>query len=98
MLPLILISCFLSLGVNAWVPPKPGSGIEWESVHDMRQRLNITFDYTPTLLHPEICRYMTEHECQKGDENLQAHGKAHRAMQTARKHNPNLGTFKVGRS
>lgn len=94
--PLLLLVCSLTINtVNAWVPPKPGTEVEWEPVHAMRQRLNITFNYTPTLVHPEICRYMTEEECQRGDENLQAHGKAHRALQNDQKHNPNLGSFKV---
>ena len=91
----VLLLTSLATNTEAWVPPKPGSGMEWESVHDMRRRLNLTFSYSPELLHPEICRYMTEHECQAGDENLRAHAKAHRALQSAKNHNPNIGTFKV---
>ena len=94
MLLFLLLGCLCAISF-AWVPPRPGSSIEWESVHDMRERLNITYDYTPSLLHPEICRYMTQEECQDGDESLKAHGRAHRKLQQDRMHNPNLGTIKV---
>ena len=83
----------------AWIPPRPGTEVaaHWESVHALRQRLGIEFNYTPSLLHPEICRHMTPEECQRGDESMVAHAKSHRALQNtiARGHNPNLGTFKV---
>lgn len=95
MIPILLLLSLFVGSVKAWVPPRPGSGVEWESVHAMRERLGIQFNYTPSLIHPEICRYMTEEECQRGDENLQKHAVSHRALQEQRRHNPNLGTFKV---
>ena len=46
---------------------KRAAAERWESVHDFRQRLNITFNYRPLALHPEDCRYKTEQECQAAD-------------------------------
>ena len=43
----------------------------------MRQRLGISYNYTPTLLHPENCRYVSEEECQHADESLQQHAQTH---------------------
>lgn len=107
----ILLSTFLymQVQVHAWIPPRPGTEVadQWESVGAMRQRLGIAFNYTPSLLHPEICRHMTEDECRQGDQDLKTHSRRHRALQqqqqlsqsqqtpNVRGHNPNLGTFKV---
>ena len=71
----------------------------------MRLRLNDTSfqNYTPQLVHPEVCRHMTREECQRGDENLQRHAESlnrrQRLLQPSnsnpRGHNPNLGTIQV---
>jgi Immune inhibitor A peptidase M6 len=94
MRPLFLLFA-LSSQVQAWIPPKPGSGVIWEPVVAMRQRLGLEFNFTPALLHPETCRYLTVEECQAADENLIDHAKHHRALQEVRRTNPNLGSFKV---
>ncbi|CAB9515747.1 Immune inhibitor A peptidase M6 [Seminavis robusta] len=83
--PLLLLLLSLSTlsSVLAFVPPKPGSDLAetYEPVHLYRQRRNITFDYKPTALHPETCRYLTELECQNADESMQRHQQRHRALQ-----------------
>jgi hypothetical protein len=77
---LLLLGCPLS---SAFVPPKPGSDLEatYEPVAQYRARLGIDFSYQPRLLHPELCRYLSEEECQHADEALQQHGKAHQETQ-----------------
>ena len=50
-------------------PPHPETFADFEPVHEMRQRLNITYNYQPKYIHPEHCRYMTEEECREVDES-----------------------------
>jgi len=97
LLGLLLFSNSFFPTCHAWIPPRPGTEVaaNWESVQDMRVRLGQAWNYTPSLIHPEICRHLTEHECQDVDEGLQDHARRHRALQEERRHNPNLGTFKV---
>lgn len=83
-----------------WVPPHPKSSLvhNFETVHDMRRRLNIQYNYTPQLLHPELCRFTSEEECQEADENLRHHAESHRRdlLVTAPSiSNPSLGSINV---
>jgi len=80
----------------AWIPPPPGVGDEWEPVEAMRKRAHITFDYQPTSLHPELCRYLTAKECQTADESMQQHAASLKQIQSKRLENPSMGKFKVG--
>ena len=50
-------------------PPHPDY-TEWESVHAMRLRQNVTYNYQPKHLSPEYCRYLNEEECRAEDEAL----------------------------
>lgn len=50
---------------------------DWENVHAMRRRLNVTYNYDPVHLSHEHCRYLTEDECRAEDEGL-GHAKAGR--------------------
>ena len=79
----------------AWVPPHPDSGNEWEPVQDMRRRFNIEFIYTPTLIHPELCRHVTEEECQEVDESMQRHAQKQRELYI--QINPEIGKYKVSK-
>ncbi|CAB9503638.1 Immune inhibitor A peptidase M6 [Seminavis robusta] len=78
--------------VVAWIPPRNATG--WEPVDAMRQRLGIDFNFTPSLLHPEICRFLTVDECRTADQSMQDHAAAQR-RRLQRRNNPNLGKFKV---
>ena len=61
---------------------------QWESVHQERRRLNVTYNYVPKFIHPEHCRYVSEEECKRADYE--------RGMAVAeRRLNPSVGTFKV---
>lgn len=60
----------------------------WETVHQMRRRLGIQYNYTPSLLHPELCRYLNEDECQHVDEALQEHGRKMRKLLKKQKDQP----------
>jgi len=60
-------------------PPHPDY-TDWESVHVMRERQNVTYNYHPTNLSPEYCRYMTEEECRAEDEALDYVGKDGRRL------------------
>lgn len=100
--------CLLSIltQLHAWVEP----WVEYEdfqSVDEMRSSLNISYNYTPLLLHPESCRYRTEAECKASDLALQDHAERHRKRQQQyqrrrqqqlrerRMLNPSTGDFKV---
>jgi hypothetical protein len=52
---------------NILVHPSP-----WESVHVMRRRLNITYQYRTHSINPESCRFLTEQECRIRDEKHQS--------------------------
>lgn len=77
-----------AIAVQALAPPHPAFARYYENVHDMRRRLNITFNYIPKHLSHEHCRYLSEAECQRSDEK-------HGAMQAQRQLNPSIGDFNV---
>jgi hypothetical protein len=81
---LLLLLLLLQLQVtDGFVPPKPGSDLAktYENVHAYRQRLGITYHYKPKLLNEELCRNLSEEECQRADESMQAHAKSHQEIQ-----------------
>lgn len=43
---------------------------DFESVHDMRRRLNIDYPYSPKHFGDEKCRYLTPQACQDRDEHV----------------------------
>lgn len=101
-----LLSNFLFLAVLlpspafSWVPPRSADNPnqidpDWEPVKTMRQRLGIQYNYTPALLHPEMCRYVSAKDCEAIDGNLQRHAQSHHRRHLQREQNPNLGTVKV---
>lgn len=45
----------------------PGHPEVWEPLGDYRRRLGIEFNYTTKALHPEICRHLTQDECERKD-------------------------------
>ena len=53
----------------AIAPPHP-SYTDFESVHQMRDRLNITYGYEPQHITHEHCRYLSEEDCREEDEHL----------------------------
>jgi hypothetical protein len=73
---LAVILLTTALVVESLAPPHP-SYEDWESVHQMRRRLNVTYDYEPVHLSHEHCRYLTEEQCREEDEGL-GHAKAGR--------------------
>ena len=95
-----LCCCFAVRLLEAWIPPHPKSTIQWESVHDMRRRLQLDpFNYTTSrYMHPEMCRYLTEEECEEADTRMQEHIAAHRSLQQVqlRDDNPRKGAINVG--
>ena len=98
----VLVQCIiwgiLSIGATAWIPPHPDAKVEWESVHDMRRRLDQPYNYTTHTIAPEMCRYLSEEDCEDADESMKRHATSHRALQKSllqAKNNPNLGKVKV---
>lgn len=82
--------------VWSWVPPYPNAPVEFESVHDMRRRLNQPFNYTTSrFFHPESCRYLSETECEEADNMMEEHVRAHQALQAQVRTNPKLGFINV---
>ena len=84
--------------VTAWIPPHPKANADWESVHDMRRRLDQPFNYTTQTIAPEMCRYLSEEDCETADMNMQTHATSHKAIQKAlwrQRANPNVGNIKV---
>jgi M6 family metalloprotease-like protein len=65
----ILLLLFVADVTHSLAPPHP-SFQEWESVHTMRGRLNITYNYDPIHLPNEHCRFLSEEECRKEDEGI----------------------------
>lgn len=63
----MLLQCVAA--IFAIAPPHP-SFVDYESVHQMRGRLNITYGYEPQHLTHEHCRFLTEEDCQYEDEHL----------------------------
>jgi M6 family metalloprotease-like protein len=61
-----VIAASLSSVVQALVPPHPDFH-NFESVHDMRRRLNMTYHYEPKYVHSEYCRHLSEAECEQYD-------------------------------
>jgi M6 family metalloprotease-like protein len=76
-LVLLLLLMLLILPATAFVPPHPDSDLaeSWEPVHERRRRLQQEFNYTPDFVDHELCRYMTEEECEDVDVNLRDHAK-----------------------
>jgi hypothetical protein len=69
LLCLLWLSSYLLHSTHAFVGPFNTS--EWDPVHIYREKLGLSYAYTPQFLHPEYCRYLTEEECQRQDEHLQ---------------------------
>jgi hypothetical protein len=66
---LLFSQCCISF-VGALAPPHTEfvlSG-DYETVHEYRKRLNITYNYQPRHLSAERCRYLTEEQCRHDDE------------------------------
>ena len=80
---IVLICLCTTAMVAATVPPKAGTrwAETYEDVHAYRQRLNIPYNYTPKLISPEMCRHLTEAECERHDVLMQQHASDHRAIQ-----------------
>jgi hypothetical protein len=95
---LIHLLPFLFSNVWSWIPPHPNSTIPWESVHDMRRRLGHSFNYTTRFVDAELCRFMTEEECEEGEAALAEHAKAHRGIQKQFRNNPKAGKVNVSRA
>lgn len=66
-LVLMLAAAFLVSGVEAMAPSHPNN-TSWESVHALRRRLNIRYDYEPSHVSAEYCRYLTEEQCRADDD------------------------------
>lgn len=73
----------------ALMPPFPTFAPYYESVHEMRRRKNITYNYHPHYLNAEHCRHIPEEECRDLDER---HG---RILNRQRKLNPQFGAYNV---
>ena len=61
--------------VNGFVPPPRAHQDDFEPVGAMRQRLGIVYNYTPDLLNPEMCRYLSEEECRTANNALKDHAR-----------------------
>lgn len=66
----LLLSLLVLLKPAVAVAPPHPSWKDWESVHQMRKRLNITYNYKPEHVQEEHCRYLTEEQCREDDEGL----------------------------
>ena len=75
---------------SALMPAHPNF-TEWESVHQLRRRLNITWNYEPVHLSHEHCRHLSEEECRLEDEGL-GDAKLHR---NGRHLSPSTGVMRV---
>jgi M6 family metalloprotease-like protein len=76
MIRTILFLLVLPSGVLSFVPPSSSNANEnaqkqWESVHPYRERRGLAYGYEPKLLSPELCRDVTEAECEEMDTTFQ---------------------------
>jgi M6 family metalloprotease-like protein len=84
----LLCSCLFQLllvllavpEVVCFVPPPLDSRDGWEPVQTMRLRLGLEFNFTPSLINPEMCRYLSEEECQTADQALIEHAQKMRNL------------------
>ena len=66
----------------ASVPPKLGSAVNVESIHEYRQRMNLQpLQYKPRLVSIDMCRDLSDVDCEKHDVLLQEHAQKHQAIQ-----------------
>jgi hypothetical protein len=90
------IIAITATGTEAWIPPHPDfAQTEWEPVHDMRRRLGIEYNYSTQVLAEELCRYVTEEECEHADQSMREHIHSQRSIQKQQRKNPNVGKIKV---
>ena len=74
--------------VHGFVPPpmafevssSSSSSAPWEPVNAMRRRLGINYNYTPDLLNPEMCRYLSELECRDANDAMRSHSQKARKL------------------
>lgn len=102
----LLLSLWLLavVSVNGLMPPHPNY-IDYESIFDMHNRLNITRMYKTKYLNPEHCRYLSDKQCEEEDsvfgKNRERHlqkqrERKRRRLQQGQRHlNPSRGTFKA---
>jgi len=66
----LLLVCWL------WTWPFPTSSFvpddNLEPLKEFRRHHNITFEYQPTVIHPEICRYQNETACREMDQRARS--------------------------
>jgi M6 family metalloprotease-like protein len=69
---------------RATVPNFPGyekaCNCTWESVHDLRKRLGIDYKYKTRLINPELCRTISEEQCEAIDNRMIDEGRRKREM------------------
>lgn len=53
------------------------------------------YNYTPQLISPEMCRYVSEEDCEDADMSMKEHVESQKSIQKRRRKNPNLGKIKV---
>lgn len=79
------------ISVDGFVPPhRDLLEEEWEPVASHRISNGISFKYTPTRLHPEICRYRDEKTCSQLDEAFLNHTVQRRDLIRTEKKTPIL--------
>ena len=97
-----LLLLLVAVLVQSFVPPRGNAGEdegEWESVHAMRRRLGLHYNYTPSFLNAELCRYVSEDECRDADESLREHARKMQQLpkiaRQRRQLSPQMGVIKV---
>jgi M6 family metalloprotease-like protein len=72
LLLLLLLALSLPSPSFGFVPPKPGSDLEqsYEFVAEYRAKRNISYSYVPTSISPELCKHLTEVECEHADRSM----------------------------
>ena len=81
---LVVVCLFLLAAPTALasVPPKLGSTVNVESIHEYRLRMNLQpLQYKPRLVSIDMCRDLSDADCEKHDVLLQEHAQKHRDIQ-----------------
>ena len=91
-----ILLTLLPQGGQCWIPPHPDFATEkWEPVHGMRRRLGLEYNYSTQVIAEEMCRYLSEEDCEDADLSMKMHIASQKRIQHQSRRNPNIGKIKV---
>lgn len=88
----LLLSSLMLAPTASFIYPQPSQQLDgdWEPVDQYRQHHNITYNYEPVNIDPELCRHITEDVCRADDE---AAARVTTQRREERRLNPRTGSY-----